>query len=502
MYFNIDRWWKEDYTISDFSENELFNPSETIQEIDNDDISPSTRIKKAVYPGDYQTKAFFSYDSTTGVLDANGSGYEWTEYDDIPGYDGWNLVQSRFGVGDITYAVVPSVNDTYYLTGADYWASGRYGMMYSPELTYNTTINDTVHYIFNMHRDLNDNATDSRFNNMDATFRITLWHYHTSTQASTEITSVEYLMPKINTPTDTEYWEWMQTSSSFSSYTVPAGDRFRVTYEMKYNDVGATLGHFTLNIMQDGRYSDSGILGTDLDWDIDDGIHSNNYTVYNVDGMLGVQLYMYEHSTPDIDFYDATNGTVYTAAQNVTIDVTDGSNSDYRWDEGSWIPFSNDVITELPTTHGWHTLDVRASDPDFNNTRTEQLIIGYDASTTNVELHLPYYNGSDIVGGDMLNFTLYYVDSATYEWDQNTTQIALTDPYDIITPIYEGEHNLTIVTNDFHSTETVFYIFQFDADVPYIKLDGAAIIVDINQLTSTMRRALLDAPAMKSIAIR
>ncbi len=472
------------YNISN-SRNEDFNPFYPGTEIidnsppddyfydDYDDYNPfSNRIKTEIFEGDYKTQAFFSFNTFTTNLDGNGSGYQWTEYDAIPSHSAVGMDAERFGTGDITNAVVPSVNDTYYLMGADYWGSGRYALMYSPLLTYDTTISDKVHYIFNMHRDLNDDPFNSRFNNMDSTLKITLWHFETSTLTSTEITSVEYLMPKINTPTDTEYWEWLETNSSFSSYTIPAGDRFKITYMMKYNDVGATAGHYTLDIMADGLYSDTGILGTNLDWTITDGVHSNNYVITSTDGMLGVQLYMIEENTPDITFYNAINDTVYYTAQEMNIDVTPGSTSSYRWDYGSWQSFSTSTTTTLPAVHAWHYLEIRASETEYNNTRYEYYQFIYDASETNFELHAPYTNGSTITGGILLNFTVYYVDTATYEWDKNGTQFPLTDPYDIITPDFELDHNITIRTSDFYMNETLRYFFTFNSDLPSVTLDN------------------------------
>ncbi len=441
---------------------------------DSDDYVPneySPRIKTEVIEGNYTTRAFFSYDSFTPSLDVNGSGYQWTEYDDIPGHDATGLDTERFGVGDISNAVVPQINDVYYLA-RDYWGSGHRAMMYSPVLPYNTTVADKVHYIFNMHRDLNDNASDSQFNAMDATFQITLWHYHSSTQDSTKITSVEYLLPKINTPTDTEYWEWLETSSSFSSYTVPAGDRFKITYEMKYSDVSATLGHFTLNIINDGQYYDTGISGTSLDWNIIDGIHSNSYTISNTDGMLGIQLYMFEENTPDINLYNAVNNTVYQTTKNMTIDVSDDSISSYRWDGGSWNSFENDTIVYLPTTHGWHYLEIEAKGPVYNNTRIELYKFGYDSSVDNIILHNAL-SGDYLAGGYVLNFSIFDVDSVVYNWNWNGSWFTLTDPYDITTPQFLGWRDLIINTTDFYETNSYLYTFFFDSDTPIITLTNA-----------------------------
>jgi hypothetical protein len=117
-------------------------------------------------------------------------------------------------------------------------------------------------------------------------------------------------------------------------------------------------------------------------------------------------------------------------------------------------------------------LEIYASDPIFNNTRTYYYKIGYDASILNIELHGPPTNGSTINGGDMLNFSVYYIDTATYEWDQNGTQFPFLDPYDIITPLYEEDHNLTIRTTDFYMSETIIYFFTFDSDPPTILLDN------------------------------
>ncbi|NPD87486.1 MAG: hypothetical protein HGN29_02100 [Asgard group archaeon] len=463
----------EEQQMSDFLD---YSSDTNLEKIDNRNDNSieegaKNKIRQEVIEGDFKTQSFFSYKTFTSQLDANGSGYQWTAYDSILGHDAWDINTKRFGVGDITYAPVPSENDAYYF-GVDYWASGLKSIMYSPVLDYDTTIEDKVHYIFNMHRDLNDDPYDSYFNSIDITLKIILWHYHSSTNISTEITSVAYLLPKINTPTDTEYWEWLETNSTLTSYTVPAGDRFKLTYEYAYSDVGATQGHCTLNIIQDGQYSDSGISGTNMDWNINDGIHSNSYTIYNVDGILGVQLYMHENNTPDIDLYNAMNNTVYQNAQEMTIDVTDGSISKYRWDSGIWNVFDNSTLITLPTTAGWHDLEIVASDPVYNNTRTAYYQFGYDASIINLELHEPYSNGSTVEAGTYLNFSAYAVDTVTYEWDSSETQIPLLSPYDILAPVFELEHNLTIRTTDFYSSDIYIYYFTFDSDIPSILLDN------------------------------
>ena len=94
-------------------------------------------------------------------------------------------------------------------------------------------------------------------------------------------------------------------------------------------------------------------------------------------------------------------------------------------------------------------------------------------------LHEPVSNGSHIIEGTLLNFTLYSIDSATYEWGQNGTEFPFISPFDIIAPYFEDFQNLTIRTSDFYMNETVIFYFTFDSGAPTIEL--VSVLNDTSQ---------------------
>ncbi|MHA1201943.1 MAG: hypothetical protein ACTSQ4_05410 [Candidatus Heimdallarchaeaceae archaeon] len=212
--------------------------------------------------------------------------------------------------------------------------------------------------------------------------------------------------------------------------------------------------------------------GGSVTWDITDGIYSNSYTLLNRTRMSGVQLYMRKDVYPDIQIFNAVNETVYSAARDITIDVTDGSTSSYRWNANPvWTPFDNSTLTSLPLEHGWNTLEVKASDPIFNNTVVELYQFGYDESPVNIVLDNAI-NNSVIAGDYDLQFSVYNITSATYRWDGIGPQIAFNSPYNITANDFEGLHDLKITTTDFYTTESYYYELTFDSTAPTIILQS------------------------------
>ncbi|OLS29792.1 MAG: hypothetical protein HeimAB125_21360 [Candidatus Heimdallarchaeota archaeon AB_125] len=348
-------------------------------------------------------------------------------------------------------------------------------VMYSPVFAQNTTLADKVHYIANIHRDTNEPGVPYTFKTMDITYKITLHHYFSSNSSTKVITYTEFLLEPIPGP-QTEYWFNFEENSTLTTYTIPTGDRLKVTYELKYEDITATQGHITTNIMPDGLQSGYGIgATTNVVWDIVDGVHSNTYTFSNTDGILGVQLYMREEIYPDVNFYGPSNNTIHTTNETVNIAVTEGSTSYYRWDGGTWNSFDNTTSTELTSTlgHGWHYLEVSASDPLYNNTRIEVLRLGYDATYDNLVLHNAE-SGETYAGGYEFDFSAYNTLSVSYSWDEDPTPDALSDPFDITAPSFNGLHYLEVNTTDLFKTRTYNYEFYFDSDAPTISLDNVA----------------------------
>ncbi|MCE7742745.1 MAG: hypothetical protein GOP50_09850 [Candidatus Heimdallarchaeota archaeon] len=430
-------------------------------------------IKKETIPGNYVTKGFFSYsDAITSPSTGEGIVYQWSDYDEI-NHDSSGLIRARYGIGDIGVHRYPSADDTY-LQGYNMWNEVPYigeSVMYSPQFTENTTLADKVHYIANIHRDTNEPGPTYTYKTMDITYKITLYHYFSSNDSIKEITKTEFLLPKIG-ETQTEYFRNFETNSTFGTYTIPAGDRIKVTYELKYEYSSVTQGHITTNIMSDGG---GGVNppGTNVFWDIDDGVHTppNPYEFTNTDGILGVQLYMSEEIYPDINFYGPTNNSVYTTAETVNIAVSENSVSCYRWDGGSWNSFDSTALTSLPTTHEYHYLEVSASDQTYNNTRIEVLRLGYDATYDNLVLNNAV-SGDRYAGGYILDFSTLNVLSANYSWDGDPTPVVLNSPYDITTPQFNGLHSLVVNTTDLFKTRTYSFEFYFDSNIPEIYLDN------------------------------
>ena len=90
----------EEQTMNEFlGDSSYYNRNNTKDRETILDEESNYRIRQELIEGDYKTQAFFSYKTYTPSLDANGSGYQWTGYDSIPGHDAWDISAKRFGVG-------------------------------------------------------------------------------------------------------------------------------------------------------------------------------------------------------------------------------------------------------------------------------------------------------------------------------------------------------------------------------------------------------------------
>jgi hypothetical protein len=126
-----------------------------------------------------------------------------------------------------------------------------------------------------------------------------------------------------------------------------------------------------------------------------------------------------------------------------------------------------------PTSHGWHTLEIKASD-EYNNTRTEIYKIGFDNSVQNIHLVNPT-NGSLIGDNTGLQFSAYNIDYALHEWDRNGTSFNMTDlGYFITVPKQAGYHNLTVTSYDEFEVVNFFYVFTIDNSTALITLQNIA----------------------------
>jgi len=174
--------------------------------------------------------------------------------------------------------------------------------------------------------------------------------------------------------------------------TIPAGYRLKASAMYRFDKIpsGGSI------MIRTGAPWNGG--GSGVSWNIQDIDYSNEYTIANISDIFGVQVNMRSDTYPDISVFGVTNNTVYNSAETITIDVTDNTDSYYRWDGGSWIKFDNDTQIDFPDSswgdpHGWHYLEINATETEFNNTRINLYELGYDNSNVNVVLHSPY-NGS------------------------------------------------------------------------------------------------------------
>jgi len=426
----------------------------------------NSRIKADVVEGFFKRQAYFSYSSYVS-LDADGSGYELVNYDNIPGHDVAAMDESRYVWGNLGAILnTPPGAGIYYL-GKDYVGTAYNSIMFTPTFQYETEISGNIHFFVNLHRDFDSNIPNS--DDRDVTLKITLWHFNSTSSSSSEIKYVEFLVPRGSEIGEgyTYFVDFDINMTLDSAYTIPVGDRLKLTFEAKFVGVltFASDEHLTMQI-QPGVGS--------LIWQIVDGdYYSDTYSLTGVNqGILGVQFYMTQKRYPTINLFGATNETVYQTNQNMTVSVTPGSISYYRWDSGTWNSFTDSVLTELPMIHGYRYLQVSASDPVYNSTRINVYKIGYDGSPANLILtNTP--DGSSLSGGFILDFAAYDVDSVQYEWDDSGIWTNLTSPYDLPTPLFDGWHNLRVNTTDFYETDSYPFTFFFDSDSPTITLNNA-----------------------------
>ncbi|MHA1218972.1 MAG: hypothetical protein ACTSO5_09865, partial [Candidatus Heimdallarchaeaceae archaeon] len=414
-------------TISEIEEDSFFdNIIDTIdeKELETPDEVLNYRVKKIETPGDYQLRGFFSQDNFIDI-DSDGDIVEWGAYDDVKdaGWDSSNRLYHRI---DSSYQSTPDLwpdqIDTYYYL-KDYDWPYPVSAMFSPVFEEETYIDGKVHFMTYI-----STAFTGGYGTQIVTFRIRLLLFNSTDSSTSEILSIEDVFPEQMSTQQKTY-----SSTLSSPVTIPAGFRLKIVYEAKLSTLTRT-GRIFL-IAGDEGYGN-------LYWNINDGEYSNTYTIDDTDYLLGVQLKMIDLSYPDISVSGFANNTVYQENKTISIDVSGAVDSSYRWDFGSFTSFDTSTTTNLPFTMGWHNLEIQALD-EYNNNKTLIYQIGYDVSTINVVLQSP--NNNSVIGkGDIIDFNVFSIDYATYEWDLSGTQTNLTSPeYEIIAPAFSGLHNLT-----------------------------------------------------------
>ena len=421
------------------------------QELEIFDNDISYRIKKIETPGSYQLRGFFSQDSFVD-LDSDGDIIEWADYEDIKddGWDSSNILDFRI---DSNYQTNPDCwpdqNDTYYyLKDIDY--PYPVSAMFSPVFEEETFIDGKVHFLTYLKTDFTGSTPP-----LNITFRIRLLLFNTTDTSTSEILSVNDTLVNSKPQSQITY---SQTLSS--PVTIPAGFRLKVVYEAKLS-----------TLLRDGRMYIYGgeSAPNSLNWNINDGEYSNGYSIQKTDEVLGIQLKMFDETYPNISVSGIANNTVYQQNKTISIDVSGAVDSSYRWDYGTYTSFDTSTTTDLPSTREWHTLEIQALD-EYENKKTLLYQIGYDATAVTVVLQSP--NNNSVIGeGDIIDFDVFNIDNATYEWDLSGTQTNLTSPdYSIIAPGFSGIHNLTIRAFDVFGVQLYFYIFEFDVSPPNVEL--------------------------------
>jgi len=431
------------------------SPETQTNNIPNYDDDVST-IKKIETPGHYALKAFFSQNNIINI-GPEGDALEWVSYDDIR-YSGWSSSYSTMDFRiDSSYTYNPDCwpnqVDTYtYMkdNGYPYPVS----VMYSPVFEEETYIQGKVHFLTYLRTNF-----DYAYS-LTITFRIRLMLFNTTDSTSSEIISIE---------DDLGYDDYTQAITYDytlgSPVTIPAGFRLKVAYDTKLSTLSYSGNMFL--------YAGDRGYNT-LHWNIYDGDYSAYYSISSTDEILGVQFDMYDTIYPNIITSGFSNNTIYQENKTISIDVSGAEDSSYTWDYGTPVSFGTYTTTDLPFTMGWHTLAVQALD-EYENNKTMIYEIGYDGSIINIALQSPS-NNSVVGKGEILDFEIFSIDYATYEWDNSGTQNNLTSPeYDIIAPAFDGIHNLTITTHDVFETKSFYYEFNFDGIAPAINLVDASV---------------------------
>lgn len=461
--------------------------NESDENINNEDESGTTPIKKLEIPGDYKTFAFFSGGGTEQGLEliADPEGEEqiywgdsrnnvivWETYDDIKddAYLAKELYWRALSTAPHTWPT--QANVWFHMHEQNY--PDEPSKLFSPVFSEDWYISGRVHYL--TYLQTNDGATFSE--SITIGVRLSLHLFNPADQSSTLLTSNTSTIPINYALAQRTFY-----SDIPAPVLIPAGYRLKYDIELRFSSIPVAG-----SVLMFTGYPVGG--GGSMTWNIVDGIYSNSYTLLNRTRMSGIQLYMREDVYPDIQIFNAVNETIYSSPRDITIDVTDGSTSSFRWNGNPvWTPFDNDTLTPLLTDHGWNTLEVKASDPIHNNTIIELYQFGYDESLVNIVLDNAV-NNSIIAGNYDLQFSVYNITSATYRWDATGPQIPFISPYNITAENFEGLHNLRITTTDFYTTESYYYEFTFDSTAPTILLQsptnntlqapGKSINIEIN----------------------
>ncbi|MCG3220302.1 MAG: hypothetical protein H7641_02885, partial [Candidatus Heimdallarchaeota archaeon] len=404
---------------SDISNNDSKKIDGSKETDSNEKTDTNVPVPQSETLGDFQTFAFFpggtgyiygtSRIGESLITDPSSEDpygrrnvVEWVPYNDIKD-DG--TLNKEFYWRALSTVPLTWANDTnwFYLREQGY--PNEPSKIYSPVFTEDYEISGKVHWW--SYLEVNNSAVFSEA--VTIGYRVTLYLFNPADPLNPQLIATRTQTYPIS------MWNGYRTfSDDITTTTIPAGYRLRWDIQLRFSSV-PTTGSF----LQYTGYPWGGVPSSTT-WTINDGIYSNTYTINNATRMTGIQLYMRSKKTPDINVFGATNNTIYQSSPEMTIDVTDGSISRYHWNTGGWNSFDNQTTTTLPSTQGWHELEVEATDPIFGNTRLNYYRFGYDESVTNLILNSPA-DGSTVEGGSILDFSAFNVDTVEYMWDNNGT---------------------------------------------------------------------------------
>ena len=452
LYYNLDNSLNQ--SIDNFT---LVEPSSISKDnpdsVDDSDKIEFPVIRKIDTPGNYKTQGYFHHYQTVN-LDYDGKVWEFQPYEEMR-EDGssCDYEQHRFQ-SDMPDTMPPQVDTMYTMWENSIEIKSAF---FTPVFEHETTIDGRVWLNANIRNEWLVNQPQVRY-------RIRAFLHNETSHANTNL--YQHYWHCYYEGDHMWYGEPDYLPYTLSSpITVPAGFRIKYQFQARLNRLDCE-GHFRLYTNNDGSGAEP--------WVINDGVYSATYSIEGLEDInFGISFYMFSEKYPEISATGFSNNSYYVNQnKNISIDVTDSVNSSYRWDGGSYVPFNDSTWTMSPTAHGWHTLEVKASD-EYNNTRIQFYQIGYDSSIKNIILDNPT-NGSLISENTNLYFSAYSIDYALHEWDKNGTVLNTTEQgYIIPVPNTAGYHNLTLTSYDEFINVNFFYVFTVDNSTAIITLQNA-----------------------------
>ncbi len=433
---------------------------------------PPGVLSSVIIEGNYALEGYFTHDEFVD-LDDDGNVYSLEKYEAMKN-KAPSTISTTFLMDETKPQTWPDQVDTYYPLIKE-TSPNTNSSMFSPVFSEATNIKGKIHVL--------SHISTYYYDPVDFTFRIRVFIFNPATGNITGIASHEEMLPHGLSIANQKVFELTLNDT----YTIPSGNRLKLSFEGKVSDLSAWA---------EVQLSSSHKASGQYNWVISDGVYSNNYGFSAYDRILGMQIYYKSATYPEIEVIGITNSSYYYEEKDIQITVSGAESSSFRWDLDSYTPFVDSYNTSLPTTEGWHYLEVRASD-DFNNTAIDVYDVGYDPTESFLILNNPS-NNTIIESPSILNFTTYGANNVTCEWDNNGTEIDLLSlpDNDLFANLEEGYHNLTVCVTDTFIVEYFYYYFGFDANSPIVSLinvlndtqqpSGKLIDVDISDFSSNI----------------